>query len=103
MIRRTDYRRLIDRESFLSFYFVLAIFCAGVGTLLGTDDLLVSFAAGCAFAWEYVHLSNSTDMQRLVHEKNRRISRLKRNRPSFQLVILRLLWKYYPLGHDELS
>lgn len=53
-----DYRRLIDRESFLSFYFVLAIFCAGVGTLLGTDDLLVSFAAGCAFAWEYVHLSN---------------------------------------------
>src|SRR5271155_1778534 len=49
-------RRLIDRESFLSFYFVLAIFCAGVGTLLGTDDLLVSFAAGCAFTWEYVPL-----------------------------------------------
>jgi len=49
----TDFRALIDRESFLSFYFVLAIFCAGVGTLLGTDDLLVSFAAGCAFTWEY--------------------------------------------------
>jgi NhaP-type Na+/H+ or K+/H+ antiporter len=49
-------RRLIDRESFLSFYFVLAIFCAGVGTLLGTDDLLVSFSAGCAFSWEYVLL-----------------------------------------------
>jgi len=48
-----DCRALIDRESFLSFYFVLAIFCAGVGTLLGTDDLLVSFAAGCAFTWEY--------------------------------------------------
>ena len=50
-------RRLIDRESFLSFYFVLAIFCAGVGTLLGTDDLLVAFAAGCAFAWEFDPLS----------------------------------------------
>lgn len=46
-------RRLVDRESFLSFYFVLAIFCTGAGTLLGTDDLLVSFACGCAFAWEY--------------------------------------------------
>ena len=50
-------RRLVDRESFLSFYFVLAIFCTGVGTLLGTDDLLVSFAAGCAFAWEFDPLS----------------------------------------------
>ena len=47
-------RRLIDRESFLSFYFVLAIFCAGVGTLLGVDDFLVSFSAGSAFAWEYI-------------------------------------------------
>jgi Sodium/hydrogen exchanger family len=49
----SHYRRLVDRESFLSFYFVLAIFCTGVGTLLGTDDLLVAFACGCAFAWEF--------------------------------------------------
>lgn len=55
-------RRLVDRESFLSFYFVLAIFCTGVGTLLGTDDLLVSFACGCAFAWEFDLPSANTDM-----------------------------------------
>src|SRR5271154_5342223 len=55
-------RRLIDRESFLSFYFVLAIFCTGVGTLLGTDDLLVSFACGCAFAWELDLSCDNTDM-----------------------------------------
>jgi len=56
------HRRLIDRESFLSFYFVLAIFCAGVGTLLGTDDLLVSFSAGCAFAWEYDPIFRQSDL-----------------------------------------
>jgi sodium/hydrogen antiporter len=31
-----------------------------VGTLLGTDDLLVSFSAGCAFTWEYFPNFNMT-------------------------------------------
>lgn len=45
-------RRLIDQESLLGFYFVVALFCTGVGSVLGVDDLLVAFAAGASFAWD---------------------------------------------------
>lgn len=61
---------LIDRESFLSFYFVLSLFCAGSGSILGLDDLLVGFAAGVGFSndgWfgektEESHVSNVIDL-----------------------------------------
>ncbi|KAF1834691.1 Na(+)/H(+) antiporter 2 [Decorospora gaudefroyi] len=61
---------LIDRESFLVFYFVLALFCAGSGSLLGLDDLLVGFACGVGFSndgWflektEESHVSNVIDL-----------------------------------------
>lgn len=43
---------LIDRESFLVYYFSVAFFCAGVGTIVGADELLVAFAAGAAFSWD---------------------------------------------------
>lgn len=42
---------MIDRESFLALFVFLALICAGVGSMLGVDDLLVSFAAGTAFGW----------------------------------------------------
>lgn len=42
---------LIDRESFLALFIFLALTCAGIGSMLGVDDLLVSFAAGTAFGW----------------------------------------------------
>ncbi|OBA22308.1 putative Na+/H+ antiporter [Metschnikowia bicuspidata var. bicuspidata NRRL YB-4993] len=44
-------KSLIDRESFLAFFVFLAFNSAGLGSLLGVDDLLVSFAAGTAFGW----------------------------------------------------
>ncbi|KAF2104759.1 hypothetical protein NA57DRAFT_29458 [Rhizodiscina lignyota] len=61
---------LIDRESFLVFYFVLALFCAGSGSLLGMDDLLIGFACGVGFSndgWfldktEESHVSNVIDL-----------------------------------------
>ena len=70
MIKWADRRGLIDRESFLVFYFVLALFCAGTGSTLGTDDLLVGFAAGVGFSndgWftqktEESHVSNVIDL-----------------------------------------
>ena len=34
------------------FYFLLAIFCIGVASTLGSDDFLVCFGAGTAFAWD---------------------------------------------------
>lgn len=69
-IKWADRRGLIDRESFLVFYFVLALFAAGTGATLGTDDLLVGFAAGVGFSndgWftqktEESHVSNVIDL-----------------------------------------
>ena len=49
-IRFAHEKALIDRESFLVFYFVLALFCAGSGSVLGLDDLLVGFACGVGFS-----------------------------------------------------
>ncbi|KAH3673587.1 hypothetical protein WICMUC_003584 [Wickerhamomyces mucosus] len=51
-IKFAERKGLIDRESFLAFYIVLALMCAGFGSMLGVDDLLVSFAAGAAFSWD---------------------------------------------------
>ena len=70
LIRLAHEREYIDRESFLVFYFVLALFCAGSGSLLGTDDLLVGFACGVGFSndgWfldktEESHVSNVIDL-----------------------------------------
>lgn len=51
-IRFAEEKNIIDRESFLAFYVVLTFMCAGFGSILGVDDLLVSFAAGTAFSWD---------------------------------------------------
>ncbi|KAF4119778.1 NhaP-type Na+/H+ or K+/H+ antiporter [Geosmithia morbida] len=69
-IRFAERHELIDRESFLVFYFVVALFCAGAGSILGVDDLLVGFAAGVGFSndgWfgektEESHVSNVIDL-----------------------------------------
>lgn len=69
-IRYAHEHNLIDRESFLVFYFVLALFCAGSGALLGMDDLLIGFACGVGFSndgWflektEEAHVSNVIDL-----------------------------------------
>lgn len=69
-IRYSHEKDLIDRESFLVFYFVLALFCAGSGSLLGMDDLLIGFACGVGFSndgWftektEEAHVSNVIDL-----------------------------------------
>ncbi|KAJ4174892.1 Na+/H+ antiporter [Fusarium falciforme] len=69
-IKYAEEHDLIDRESFLVFYFVVALFCAGSGSILGMDDLLVGFAAGVGFSndgWfgektEESHVSNVIDL-----------------------------------------
>jgi Na(+)/H(+) antiporter len=69
-IKFSEKHDLIDRESFLVFYFVVALFCAGSGSMLGLDDLLVGFAAGVGFSndgWfsertEESHVSNVIDL-----------------------------------------
>ncbi|KAL9097000.1 MAG: hypothetical protein Q9165_000964 [Trypethelium subeluteriae] len=69
-IRWAHEKDLIDRESFLVFYFVLALFCAGSGSILGMDDLLIGFSCGVGFSndgWflektEESHVSNVIDL-----------------------------------------
>ncbi|KAJ5159543.1 Na(+)/H(+) antiporter [Penicillium canariense] len=69
-IKLAERKSLIDRESFLVFYFVLAVFCAGAGSLLGMDDLLIGFSCGVGFSndgWftektEESHVSNVIDL-----------------------------------------
>ncbi|KAI5457687.1 alkali metal cation/H+ antiporter Nha1 C terminus-domain-containing protein [Mariannaea sp. PMI_226] len=69
-IKYAEQHDMIDRESFLVFYFVVALFCAGSGSILGVDDLLVGFAAGVGFSndgWfgektEESHVSNVIDL-----------------------------------------
>jgi Na(+)/H(+) antiporter len=69
-IKWAESKGLIDRESFLVFYFVLAVFCAGSGSLLGMDDLLIGFSCGVGFSndgWftektEESHVSNVIDL-----------------------------------------
>lgn len=69
-IKYAEKHDMIDRESFLVFYFTLALFCAGSGSILGVDDLLVGFAAGVGFSndgWftqktEESHVSNVIDL-----------------------------------------
>lgn len=51
-IKFAEEKNIIDRESFLAFYVVLSFCCAGFGSILGVDDLLVSFSAGATFAWD---------------------------------------------------
>lgn len=52
LIKFAEKHNLIDRENFLVYYFCVALFCGGVGTLCGVDDLLVAFGAGAAFSWD---------------------------------------------------
>ncbi|XP_044718891.1 sodium/hydrogen exchanger family domain-containing protein [Hirsutella rhossiliensis] len=69
-IKYAEKHDLVDRESFLVFYFVVALFCAGSGSILGLDDLLVGFSCGVGFSndgWfgektEESHVSNVIDL-----------------------------------------
>ncbi|SSD59013.1 related to Na(+)/H(+) antiporter [Saccharomycodes ludwigii] len=63
LIKFAEEKKLIDRESFLAFYVCLAFLCAGFGSILGVDDLLVSFSAGAAFAWDGWFSKKTKDSQ----------------------------------------
>lgn len=51
LVAFAEKQNLIDRESFLAIFVFIAFISAGVGSMLGVDDLLVSFAAGTVFGW----------------------------------------------------
>lgn len=49
-VRYAHENNFIDRECLLAFYFVLALFCAGAGSMLGLGDSLVGFSCGIGFS-----------------------------------------------------
>lgn len=51
-LRFAEQSAYVGTSFFFVFYFLLALFCVGVGSTLGTDDFLVSFGAGTGFAWD---------------------------------------------------
>lgn len=51
-LRRAESEAYVGASFFFVFYFLMAIFCTGVASTLGTDDFLVSFGAGTGFAWD---------------------------------------------------
>ncbi|WFC99171.1 hypothetical protein MYAM1_001915 [Malassezia yamatoensis] len=52
LIRFSERKKLVDRESFVAQYISLAMASMGANVLLGSDDLLAAFACGSAFAWD---------------------------------------------------
>ncbi|KAH8091720.1 Cation/H+ exchanger [Cristinia sonorae] len=52
LMRISQRRGYIDRESYIAQYFALVLFTTGVASSLGVDDLLAAFAAGNAISWD---------------------------------------------------
>lgn len=50
LLRFSERRGYVSQSSLVAFYLLLAIFTAGVGSTLGSDDFLVAFGAGVGFA-----------------------------------------------------
>lgn len=67
-LRFAEDHDLIDHESFLAFYIMLALLCAGFGSILGIDDLLASFCAGTAFAWDgwFTHRTEESNISTVI-------------------------------------
>ena len=52
LMKFCERKDLIDRQSYVAQYVSLSLLTVGTTSLLGSDDLLASFACGTAFAWD---------------------------------------------------
>jgi NhaP-type Na+/H+ or K+/H+ antiporter len=62
-LRFSEARGFTQDATLFVFYFLLAILCVGVGSTLGLDDFLLSFAAGAAFCWDGWFVSKTHKMK----------------------------------------
>lgn len=67
-LKQASRRENISAPAFLVFYFLLAIFCVGVGSSLGVDDFLVAFGAGYGFASDgwFSHKARATHLPQIL-------------------------------------
>ncbi|KAL0956032.1 hypothetical protein HGRIS_002205 [Hohenbuehelia grisea] len=52
LMKASHRKGFIDREAYVAQYLALSLFVTGVASMIGTDDLLAAFAAGCAISWD---------------------------------------------------
>ncbi|KAI9144461.1 Sodium/hydrogen exchanger family-domain-containing protein [Paraphysoderma sedebokerense] len=52
LLKKSEEKGWIDKESFLSFAIALALFTDGLSSVLGMDDLLSVFVAGVTLSWD---------------------------------------------------
>jgi NhaP-type Na+/H+ or K+/H+ antiporter len=62
-LRFSESRGYVQESTLFVFYFLLAVFCVGVGSTLGLDDFLVCFTAGAAFCWDGWFSSRTAKMK----------------------------------------
>ncbi|KAI0051221.1 hypothetical protein FA95DRAFT_1554803 [Auriscalpium vulgare] len=60
IMKYTQRKGYIDRESYVAQYLALAVFTIGITSTLGSDDLLAAFAAGSAISWDG-HFNRQTE------------------------------------------
>jgi NhaP-type Na+/H+ or K+/H+ antiporter len=61
LLRQSEKRNLVDKESFLVFTIALTLLVTGISAMLHCDDLLSVFVCGNAFAWDEKFLLASHD------------------------------------------
>lgn len=61
LLRQSEQRHWVDKESFLVFSIALTLLVTGVVAILGSDDFLAVFAAGNAFAWDAKFLEKTAE------------------------------------------
>jgi NhaP-type Na+/H+ or K+/H+ antiporter len=61
LLRQSEKRHWIDKESFLVFSIALTLLVTGIVAILGADDFLAVFAAGNAFAWDAKFLEKTQE------------------------------------------
>ncbi|TFY83679.1 hypothetical protein EWM64_g332 [Hericium alpestre] len=63
IMKYTQNKGFIDRQSYVAQYLALAVFTIGVTSTLGSDDLLAAFAAGSAISWDgHFNLQTENEM-----------------------------------------
>ncbi|EPY50436.1 plasma membrane sodium ion/proton antiporter Sod2 [Schizosaccharomyces cryophilus OY26] len=53
--------KFIDANSYYSLSFAIPLMCSGIGTIIGIDDLLLSFFTGVMLAWDNVFVDNMSE------------------------------------------
>ncbi len=68
LLRQSEKRNLIDKDSFLVFTIALTLLVTGIAALVATDDLLAVFICGNTFAWDakFLLATHDSDISEVI-------------------------------------